>query len=140
MEAGLEIKEITFKTLPGCGVSREGLKRGIARQLRNVTSRRDRCACYVCGRHAAVSQLHHLTPIGELSESVSYQLLERETVTVRVVTVWLCPTHHAYWHLLRKEGQKTSGAFSAYSVLNRKEIEAYDRLNSEKEYALWGTR
>lgn len=58
--------------------------------------RKERQSCYVCGNHIAITELHHLISVVDIAK----YFLRTEDTTHPMPVVWLCPNHHAYWHLL----------------------------------------
>ncbi len=57
--------------------------------------------CYVCGRHRTISQSHHTVEIGLVTRILND--LAIYDWAPRIPTVSLCPNHHAYEHLLRRQ-------------------------------------
>lgn len=115
-------------------------KKWIAKSIRRLTQRTDKAPCYICGQHKLITELHHLTPVGEMAEYLAYAVLsQKPQYEIRIATVWLCPNHHAIWHLMSKANQGCETDYDdILSALSLREQGQYQRLSAEKEHHLWG--
>ena len=58
--------------------------------------------CYICGEHEAISQCHHLISVREIEAAIRRSNNWNQPMPL----VWLCPNHHAYWHLLERASKQ----------------------------------
>lgn len=73
---------------------------GVAERLRQITSRKEQEACFVCDKYKAITHLHHVVPVNEMAAFIiKHDLFD---VPVPLPTIWLCPNHHAILHLLTR--------------------------------------
>ena len=100
--AGLELPGIerqleTVGTFPVEKITLEGVKCTV----RAFNPRpKERRACYVCGRHRAVSQSHHVIEIGKVAKVLRAMVIYAWAPNKPIVA--LCPNHHAYEHAIRR--------------------------------------
>lgn len=74
---------------------------GVKRTVRRLNpAPKAKRPCFVCGRHAGISQSHHLIEVGRVA-SVLHVLAIFDWAPI-IPTVSLCPNHHAYVHALRR--------------------------------------
>lgn len=83
-------------------------KRYFMREIRRTTKakKKKRQPCAICGKHLFITELHHLISVSELAE----MLCRNGSEFYPLVTVWLCPNHHVYWHRLRSAKTKLDRA------------------------------
>lgn len=72
----------------------------VIRDLRNEASKRrtERRCCWVCWKHEKITEVHHVISVEETADLI----LSEGYKNYPILTVWLCPNHHAYWHLLER--------------------------------------
>lgn len=52
--------------------------------------------CFICGKHAGITVIHHVVPASELTMYLNVGWISAEEVSSP--TVWLCPNCHTYVH------------------------------------------
>lgn len=67
---------------------------------------RDGEPCFVCGKHKAITEIHHVCPISEFVDLLNNDHIEIQDIQTHVV--WLCPNCHAYFHKLHHKGLKNT--------------------------------
>lgn len=87
-------------------------------------------ACAVCGLHKEISEFHHLVTVAELTQLI----IDHGLTSVRVVGFWLCPNHHAMFHVLNSSDTKRSAAL--YTELNAVERTAFKEIFTYREQVL----
>ena len=60
--------------------------------------------CDVCGKHAGITELHHVVPVSMLARMIELGLPIKEVTTP---VSWLCPNCHAYFHAADKNINRT---------------------------------
>jgi hypothetical protein len=101
-------------------------------ELRKSTERGQKKPCYVCGQFQVIAQLHHIVSVKQMAEI----LFENHSlVNLPMLTVWLCPNHHAWWHW--KERQEQRGWTIQGYGLTSEEIERFTELTSFAEENFW---
>lgn len=66
-----------------------------SKDLRKQCKRsKEKAPCYICGKHAEITELHHVVPLSRCAKKMNRLNLKE----IEVETVWLCPNCHAYVH------------------------------------------
>lgn len=91
--------------------------------------------CYVCSKHAEITELHHVVSVSELTKLLNNKDLDLEELETPVV--WLCPNCHAYLHKIKSfvsgSDVRISMAQNGYS---RKELELLYNILQARESQL----
>ena len=82
----------------------------------------ERADCYVCGKHSLVTHKHHILPLEKCAKWLDLGIEE-----ISIPTVWLCPTCHAYIHVILKRHE-------FYKVLEAVSDEEYKRINEKLSF------
>ncbi len=68
-----------------------------ARDLRRqATGHKERRPCYVCGRHQAITEFHHVFSLRD------WAVMFPNVQTIEIPMAWLCPNCHTYIHQMHK--------------------------------------
>lgn len=99
---GLEMPDLmrrldVLSAIPEDKATPEGLKRTVRAFNPAPKVRRP---CFVCGRHRAISQSHHLVEVGLVAKVLRAMCIYDWAPPIPAVS--LCPNHHAYWHALKR--------------------------------------
>lgn len=101
-------------------------RKEIIKRLREITPKSERQDCFVCGRFKCVAQQHHLLPVSEMADFVmKHSLFDTQ---LYIPTVWLCPNHHAIWHIISRQ-HMDDRTLEAFQSLAEDEIKRYDELD-----------
>lgn len=74
-------------------------RKGVKRMVRTSNpAPKDRRPCFVCGRHRAISQWHHLIEVARVAKVLRAMSIYDWAPSIPAVS--LCPNHHSYWHML----------------------------------------
>jgi hypothetical protein len=76
----------------------------------------EREPCFVCGKHKLITHSHHIMPLEQCAKWMNIGV-----ENVRIPTIWLCPTCHAYIHYLMRTN-------SFYKVIGEVKEEEYKRM------------
>src|SRR5690242_19170838 len=108
MDRYMEFHE-AFKKYPGMDTEEMRIKladkklvKRIAKRIRQITPRGEKQHCYVCGRYKYIAHLHHPFAVEDLTLFVLFYGLY--DMPLYIPTVWLCPNHHAIYHLVHNSG------------------------------------
>ncbi len=71
--------------------------RAVATRIRNMHQNTQSDNCFVCGKHQAIAEQHHLIPVRTAAEIA---VIEHKAPVIKLV--WLCPNHHRFIHLLER--------------------------------------
>jgi hypothetical protein len=71
----------------------------VTKRIRQVTPRGEKQPCYVCGKYRHIAHLHHPFPVEDIMLFVLFYGLY--DAPLYIPTVWLCPNHHALYHLVQ---------------------------------------
>ena len=99
---GLEMPDLMrrldmLSAIPEDKATPEGLKRTV-RALNPAP--KVRRPCFVCGRHRAISQSHHLVEVGLVAKVLRSMCIYDWAPPIPAIS--LCPNHHAYRHALKR--------------------------------------
>ena len=86
-----------LSAIPEDKATPEGLKRTV-RALNPAP--KVRRPCFVCGRHRAISQSHHLVEVGLVAKVLRGMCIYDWAPPIPAIS--LCPNHHAYRHALKR--------------------------------------
>lgn len=101
-------------------------KTRLIRLLRASTKRGDyRPNCFVCNKHYCITELHHLIPVSVIADMIIAS--QKPVKEVFMPTVWLCPNHHALWHLVEKK-YVTDLGFEAFESLTEQEAQKFQEM------------
>lgn len=85
----------------------EQLKKGdekfVARLIREVfiIPRNKKSECAVCGKYKSIAHAHHVYPVSKLAKLVCQaELTISQLEGLPVKYVWVCPNHHALFHVI----------------------------------------
>lgn len=87
----------------------EGNEKIVARLVRDlfIIPRDKRSSCIVCGKHKFITHGHHVYPVSELAKLIcAAELTFKQIAKIPVKYTWLCPNHHALFHLMSKSTRK----------------------------------
>lgn len=91
--------------------------------------------CFICHRYQSITEIHHLFPVGELVQLLTtYPSIATEILN-SIHLAWLCPNHHAIYHLVATSKQKeTPRSFAAFQELSLDEQSRFlELLNFHKD-------
>lgn len=56
--------------------------------------------CLICGKYQAITHMHHVIPVSQMSKSLEKLNPDAKylTANLKIRYVWLCPNHHALFH------------------------------------------
>ena len=121
----------TFDRYPGMDceemhekVKNKKLLKRVARRIRQITPRDEKQPCYVCGKYKQIAHLHHPFPVEDLTLFVLFYDLYSSPLYIPVV--WLCPNHHALYHLV--EGSCGCLPREDYANISDEELEKMSEI------------
>lgn len=66
--------------------------------------------CLVCGKYRHVCHAHHVIPVHQMARLCARKgVALRDFARLPVRFIWLCPTHHALFHLLDRPHSDARG-------------------------------